>query len=346
MSDEVLKRMISSYMATDQQDYAFSWQGGEPTLMGVDLFQRVTQLQQKYGRSGAVVSNGLQTNAILVDDEFAAHLSKYNFLVGVSLDGPAEIHNRYRCTPGGRGSHAETLRGIGCLKRNGVEFNALILVSSANVKKAKEVYHYLCDWGIFYHQYIPCVEFDDKAQPMPFTITAGEWGDFMCEIFDEWIGTDSGKVSVRLFDSILTLMVNGAYTICHMGRNCCQYFVVEYNGDIYPCDFFVEPQRKLGNIMNNSWEELQKSPKYLAFGWQKALWNNQCSRCKYLKYCAGDCLKHRLYENNNPRKLSWLCEGWKQFYQHSLPSFQNLASSIKEERQLQYLTLSAKGGII
>jgi len=334
MSDEVLEHLISAYMATAQPQYVFGWQGGEPTLMGVDFFRRVTRLQQKYGRNGAVVANGLQTNATLINDEFAAHLAKYNFLLGVSLDGPQDIHNYYRVTPAGQGSHAQVLRGIECLKRNQVEFNALILVNSVNVKRAKDVYHYLCDLDIFYHQYIPCVEFDDKAQPLPYTVKAEEWGNFMSEIFDEWVHTDCRKVSIRLFDSILTLMVQGNYSVCHMGNNCCQYFVVEYNGDVYPCDFFVEAQRRLGNVMNNSWQELQESPEYLSFGRQKSLWNNQCAQCEYLKYCSGDCLKHRLYENNHPGKLSWLCPGWKQFYRHSLPGFKKLASSIREERQL------------
>jgi uncharacterized protein len=336
MPDEVLERMISTYMATFQTQYAFGWQGGEPTLMGIDFFKRVVELQKKYGRGGASVANGLQTNATLINDEFAQFFSKYNFLLGVSLDGPKEIHDYYRLTPNGNGSHADVLRGIECLKRNRVEFNALILVNSKNVKKAKKIYRYLCEKDIFYHQYIPCVEFDSNGQLMPFAITGKEWGDFLCEIFDQWFKKDVYKVSIRLFDSILTLMVNGIYNVCHMGRNCCQYFVVEYNGDVYPCDFFVEKELKLGNIIQNSWEELRKSSKYFNFGRQKTMWNNQCDKCEYLSYCSGCCLKHRFYpprsKDNNPRQLSWLCQGWKQFYRHTLSHFRDIALSIKEKR--------------
>jgi uncharacterized protein len=334
MSDKVLERMISSYMSTDQPKYTFGWQGGEPALMGIEFFRKATSLQEKYGRDGSVVSNGMQTNATIIDDEFAAHLAKYKFLVGVSLDGHVKIHDHYRVRVNGSGTHADVLEGIDCLKRNNVEFNTLTLVTNVNVKKGKELYRYLCEKGFFYHQYIPCVEFDNKMQPMPFTVTAKEWGEFLCEIFDEWLKTDTRKVSVRLFDSILTLMLDGTPNICHMGRECCGYFVVEYNGDIYPCDFFVESGRKLGNIMNNSWEELQKSSEYLAFGRQKSMWNKQCSRCEYLKYCSGDCLKYRLYENNNPKKLNWLCEGWKQFYKHSLPAFKMLARNVSSNMKL------------
>ena len=332
MSEEVLTQMISSYMKTAQKQYAFGWQGGEPTIMGVDFFRRVTDLQQKYGKNGALVANGLQTNATLIDGEFAKHLAKYKFLVGVSLDGPENIHNRYRITADGRGSYINVLRGIEHLKQNNVEFNILTLVTSANVKKGRDVYRFLCDMGFFYHQYIPCVEFDGKGSPMPFSVSGEEWGDFLCEIFDEWIKRDTRKVSMRLFDSILALMVDGVRNACNMGDNCCQYFVVEHNGDIYPCDFFVDSDKKLGNIMNDSWKELQVSPKYMEFGRKKSLWNKECEKCEYLKYCMGDCPKHRFYKGDNPDNLSWLCKGWKQFFSHSLPEFKKLALSIKGQR--------------
>jgi uncharacterized protein len=334
MSDEVLERVISNYMATEQPQYVFVWQGGEPTLLGVEFFRRVTELQKKSGKDGSVVANGLQTNAVLLDDEFAAHLAAYNFLVGVSLDGPAELHDRYRINAVGRGSHSDVMRGIECLRRNQVEFNALTLVSAANVRKGKEVYNYIRDLGILHHQYIPCVEFDERGKPMPYAITAGEWGDFLGEMFDEWIGRDSERVSVRLFDSILTLLVDGTYDTCHLGRDCCQYFVVEYNGDIYPCDFFVAGEEKLGNIMSSSWEELAKSPEYLRFGRQKTMWPSKCARCENLRYCSGDCPKHRLFAGDGAVKPSWLCEGWRQFYRHALPRLDALATSIRKQRGL------------
>ncbi len=334
MSDSVLERMISSYMATRQHTYSFGWQGGEPTLMGVEFLKKVTELQKKYGRQGAIVSNGLQTNATLIDDELAAHLSKYRFLVGVSIDGPAEIHNRYRQYADGRGSHAAVLRGIECLNRHNVEFNALVLVSSANIKKAIIVYNYLRNHGINYHQYIPCVEFDNFGQPLPYSIAAKEWGDFLCEIFDEWIIKDRHKVSIRLFDAILGYMVDRRYSMCTQGGNCRQYFLVEYNGDVYPCDFFVERHTKLGNIMKNNWKEVGGSSRYRSFGNKKADWNSLCSCCDYLEFCSGDCLRHRVYRGETPNTLSWLCEGWKKFYAHNIPSFQKIALSILNERQL------------
>jgi uncharacterized protein len=332
MSGAVLEKMIAGYMATDQPQYAFSWQGGEPCLMGVDFFRQVTRLQQKYGRRGSIVANSLQTNATLIDDELAAHLAQFKFLVGVSLDGPREVHDHFRTTASGRGTHAAVLKGIECLKRHRVEFNILNLVTAANAKKGKEIYRYLTGLGCYYHQYIPCVEFDEKGEPLPFSVSGEEWGEFLCGIFDEWYQSDTRKVSVRLFDSVLNFMVNGVYNICHLGGHCSQYFVVEHNGDVYPCDFFVEAARKLGNIAANPWDELLQSSAYRVFGDQKSRWNSRCATCAYLNYCSGDCLKHRFYGSANPEQTSWLCQGWRQFYEHSLPRFEKLALALLQER--------------
>ncbi len=335
MSEETLDHLVSSYMATDQQQYAFGWQGGEPTLMGLPFFEKVIELQKKHGRRGSVVANGLQTNATLIDDDFAKHFAKYHYLLGISLDGPAEIHNKYRNNAAGRGSHADVLRGIEACKRHGAEFNILVLVSQANVHRVKEVYNYLVDLGFFYHQYIPCVEFDEKGNLLPFSINGDEWGQFLCGLYDEWYGRDTRKVSIRYFDSLLSYQVDGIRNICHMGDNCCQYFVVEHNGDIYPCDFFVERDLRIGNVTQNAWNEALQSENYLSFGRQKRQWADACADCEYLQYCAGDCLKHRLpAPSKSPDTLSVLCEGHKMFFSHVLPGFRELSEVIKKERAM------------
>ena len=331
MSDEILARMISTYMATDQPQYVFGWQGGEPTLMGADFFRKATDLQKKYARPGAVVANGLQTNATLIDDEMARHFAEYNFLVGVSLDGPPELHDRYRRTGSGKPSHRRVMEGIGKLARRGVEFNILVLVSAANVGHARDVYRYLCDNGFAYHQYIPCVEFDDDGRLEPFAITGEHWGRFLCEIFDEWAAGDAGRISVRLFDALVTYMVTGERVMCRLARNCCQYFVVEHNGDVYPCDFFVSGDLRLGNLMNDSWAALQAKPLYKRFGKRKLDLPQICRDCEYLEFCAGDCLKHRVRSEGADAKLSWLCAGWKRFFAHALPRLRDMAAQIKDD---------------
>ena len=332
MQDSLLEQLIQGYMATEQHTYSFGWQGGEPVLMGVDFFRRVTELQKSYGKPGDYVANGIQTNATLIDDAFAEHLGEYRFLVGVSLDGPPEIHDRYRRTATGQTSHAAVLKGIDTLRRHHVEFNILVLVSQANVKRAKKIYRYLVDEGFFYHQYIPCVEFDHQGKLLPYAINGREWGNFLCELFDQWYPRDIRSVSVRHFDSLLNKKIDSSVNVCTLSDNCCQYFVVEYNGDIYSCDFFVQKDFKLGNIKTTTWRQTLKSPAFRKFGSYKAEWNKSCKTCEFLNLCCGDCLKHRMYANHPSKNLSRLCLGWKHFLNHSKDALDALARKIKVER--------------
>lgn len=334
MSDDVLEQMVRSYMQTGQPTYQFGWQGGEPTLMGLRFFERIVEFQQKHGRSGSAVANGLQTNGTLIDDELARHLAQYHFLVGISIDGPRELHDKHRLNSRGRGSHADVLRGVDCLTRNHVEFNTLTLVNDANVRVPSEVYHYLCELGSLHHQYIVCVEPDAQRQLLPFSVTGAQWGEFLCSIFDTWYPHDTRRVSVRLFDAVLALLVDGVRNICPFGQDCRQYFVVEYNGDIYPCDFFVEKRLRLGNVATDSWHAMLQSPVYRDFGKQKRQWNSKCETCEFAWICSGDCLKHRLCTGGgDPTRLSPLCEGWRMFYQHTLPRFRTLAQQVISERR-------------
>jgi uncharacterized protein len=334
MSEDVLETMIRSYMQTRQPQYSFGWQGGEPTLMGADFFRKAIALQKQYGRSGVTVGNGVQTNGVAITDELAKVFGENRFLAGVSLDGPPEIHDRYRVKVSNAGSHADVMRGIEKLKTHGVEFNILILVNNLNVKKPREIYQYMCDHGFLFQQYISCVETNENREVLPFSVQPGEWGEFLCELFDEWYQHDTRRVSIRLFDAILSMMVDGVPTVCHFGRDCRQYFVVEHNGDVYPCDFFVEKSLRLGNVQTDSWYALQQSPVYTAFGQKKCQWNELCDECDYLWLCGGDCLKHRFCNNNGtPTRMSHLCEGWKMFYEHTLPRFRTLAKQVVDERE-------------
>lgn len=331
MSDATLERLVASYLATDQPTYSFVWQGGEPTLLGLDFFRRVTDLQQQHGRPGSVVANGLQTNATLITDELARHLAKYRFLVGVSLDGPAQVHDAYRHTGAGAGTHAAVMRGIDRLRRAAVEFNVLTLVTAANVGRAREVYRYLCDQGLLFHQYIPCVEFDAAGQLQPYPVTGEAWGLFLCELFDEWHPRDTRRVSVRLFDSIIHKLVLGRPTDCTMDNDCCRCLVVEYNGDVFPCDFFVQRELKLGNIHTDTWEQLRQSPTYAAFGRRKLSWPDACAGCQYLDLCHGGCPKHRSVTADAAEEQNVLCAGWKRFFQHAAPHLERLAAQVRTE---------------
>ncbi len=335
MPDAVLEQTVRSFMATPQPVHAFGWQGGEPTLMGEAFFKRVTALQQRYGAPGAQVSNGLQTNATLIDDTLAAHLAQYRFLVGVSLDGPPELHDPNRITTGGRGTHADVLRGIDALRRHAVEFNVLTLVNRLNVGAPETVYDYLVDQGVLFHQYIECVEFDTEGRLLPFATDGAAWGEFLCRLFDHWYARDVRKVSVRLFDAILARIVEGRPNCCSMGNDCRDYFVVEHNGDNFPCDFYVYPEWRLGNVAEVDWAALQTAPAYVAFGARKRQRHPACEACDYALFCAGDCPKNRVghVEGWEASRLSPLCAGWRRFYAHALPRLRELAATIQRERR-------------
>lgn len=328
MPGDVLETMIRKYLDTPQPTWSFGWQGGEPTLMGSAFFQRIIELQKKHARPGARIANGLQTNGTLLNATFAGVLSRGDFLVGISIDGPEEIHDVYRRTVSGRGTHRDVLRGLEALRGNKVEYNVLTLVTRANVDKPREVYRYLRDLGVDYHQYIPCVEFEEDGSPRAYSIHGEEWGHFLNGIFDEWIADDIRRVSVRNFDAVLSMIVHNAPAICTTGTHCRQYFVVEHNGDVYPCDFFVQPEKRLGNVMSDRFEQMWRSPIYRTFGRAKKQWNSACSDCQFLRYCAGDCPKNRYANGEDPRQLSVLCDGWRAFYDHTLPEFERIGRLI------------------
>jgi uncharacterized protein len=258
----------------------------------------------------------------------ASFFAQYNFLLGVSIDGPEGLHDTYRTNRNDTGSYREVRRSIEILQNNRVEFNALVLVSSANVEKPRAVYNHLKELGIYHHQYIPCVEFDKKGHPLPWTITGRQWGAFLNAVYSLWYPHDIRNVSIRNFDAVLQLMVNNETVVCTLGRNCRQYFVVEYNGDVYPCDFFVQDDLKLGNVLEDSWDGLYENRTYRHFGRKKCEWEGGCAGCEFISYCAGDCLKHRWYGAHDHKNRSWLCEGLKDFYSAALPGFSRIAASL------------------
>ena len=330
MSLETLEKMISSYMKLPLPEYSFGWQGGEPTIMGLDFFKKAVEFQKQYAPPNAIISNGLQTNATLIDKPMADFFSEHKFLMGVSLDGPKEIHNKFRITTDGKPTYSKVMQGINQLRNAKAEFNILCLVNSENVDKPKELYKYYRDKGFNFLQFIPCVEYDKNGGLTHYSITGEQWGEFLCQIFDIWYRKDTRKVSIRHFDSVLNYLVMGRYTECTMDKDCRKSFVVEYDGGIYSCDFFVEKGFQLGNIDTTTWKEALTSPLYEKFGKKKGKWNSQCSSCEWLQICHGDCQKMR-GPDARPDTLSSLCEGWKIFYSHTMKRFEQLTQSIKEE---------------
>jgi len=337
MDDAVLEQMIRTFLALPFPSHRLTFQGGEPLLMGEGFYSRVFLLQRLYARPGGEVVTGMQTNGTLLTDGLAALLAREGSLTGVSVDGPAELHDRYRCRIDGSGSHAAVVAGIERLRKAGAPFNVLTLVSAANVAEPERVYDYLRDeLGVLFHQYIPCVEQLPDGAPAPYAVSAEGWGAFLCRLFDRWYLQDTRRVSVRLFDDLLNKLVDGVDTSCTGGMSCRNYLVVEHNGDVYPCDFYVTPELRLGNIMEQSWDELWNAPACIAFGRRKRLWASVCERCSYLTLCRGDCPKNRLIvPGEATHRPSRLCVGWKRFYAHALPRLEELAQDIRRARRQQ-----------
>ena len=322
MDRATLEAVVRNYLAVPMEHYTFGWQGGEPTLMGIDFFREAVRLQRA-SASGGAISNALQTNGTLLDGEWGKFLRENRFLVGISIDGPEKVHDRFRIGADGRGSHAAVMRGLSALKKNRVDFNALTLVSAANQDRPVEIYRYLRELGVAFHQYIECVEFDREGRRQPFALAPGKWGEFLCRIFDEWYPADTGTVSIRLFDSIVSRLATGIPTVCPMGGNCCNYLVVEHDGSVYPCDFHVRPELRLGNVRESGFEALRSLLEYRRWGEIKDPRSEKCSRCRWLPLCMGDCPKNRTAAG------SALCEDWRLFYSHTIERFEQLASGLR-----------------
>ena len=327
MDEATLTRLVRGYLALPFPIHSFAFQGGEPLLMGEDFYRTLVRLQRRYARPGAIIQNFVQTNATLFTPSLARFFAEEGFLVGVSVDGPEAVHNLRRCDAAGNVSHAAVMRGIDCLREAGTEFNILTLITQANVHQPLETYRYLRDIvGTRYMQFIECVEWDEKGQLLPYAIQPEEWANFICTLFDEWIEKDVASVSVRLFDSIASKMQTGNPNSCAMGNDCRAYFVVEHNGDVYPCGFFVRPELKLGNLHEHDWDELWDAPLHTQFGQRKACFNTLCETCAWRTFCNGDCPKNRTGHDasRDARTLSHLCPAWKRIYGHLVPALKAL----------------------
>ena len=256
MEEPVLAAFMRQYMeyVADAHVASFAWQGGEPTLAGLDFFERVVALEAESASGGMTIANALQTNAVLLDDRWGEFLRQYSFLVGVSLDGPEEVHDSIRRDRGGHGSFRRVMAGIEALRRHQVEFNILCVVGPHNVGRARDLMRFFRAEGFSHLQFIPAMAFQSVEPDVPaeYLITPTEYGDFLVELFDEWYQQGFPTVSVRTFDSIIQSYLGIPNDLCIYSERCDSGIVVEYNGDVYPCDFYVHPGWRLGNIMEES----------------------------------------------------------------------------------------------
>jgi uncharacterized protein len=318
MTEDTLERLIDGFLFYSYPQSVFAWQGGEPTLAGAPFFERAVELQKRCGRPGQEVSNALQTNGLLLDERWCALFREYHFLLGVSLDGPEALHDRYRYNKQGKPTWRKVMDALELLNKHQVEFNILCVLSRANVEHAAELYRFFKGLGVNHIQYIPLAEFDGLGQPLPFTITPEQYGKFLCETFQLW-WPDRKKVRLRFFDNLAEALAGMKPGTCTMHETCDSYCVVEYNGDVFPCDFFVEQSWKLGNIHSDSFAEIARRQHRYAFAAKKTVPHPECQVCEFYDVCKGGCPKLRYGRRQRFEDLDWFCGAYKAIYSLAIP---------------------------
>lgn len=337
MSEDVLEAVTKAYIeANDVPEVQFIWHGGEPLVLGLDFYKKAVEFQKKYA-GGKTVHNSIQTNGTLLTKDWAAFFRDNQFLVGLSIDGPAEIHDHYRLLAGGGPTFDKVLRGLQFLKDEGAEFNTLTTVNKASEGHGAQVYKFLKNLGSLYMQFLPVVEYvrfrgkkqrplivdplSEGASPAFWSVSAQGFGKFMTDIFDLWVKEDVGNYYVQLFDSALAAWCGAREGVCVFGRSCIGNAVIEHNGDLYVCDHFVYPKYRVGNVLETPIKQLMESEKVKRFAYRK--WTSlplRCQRCPYLPACNGECPQHR----NAASGVNALCEGYRYFFDHTAPYFDRM----------------------
>jgi len=332
MTDQTLELFTRQYLDRPIKEVQFAWQGGEPTLMGLDFFRKAVDLQRRYARADQTVSNALQTNGLLIDEAWCRFFRENDFLIGLSIDGPAAMHNRYRRTPAGEGSFDRTFAALRLLLKHHVEFNALVVVSQANVHDPQGVYRFLVNHGIRHIQFIPLLEYDRQTlEPYDFSITAQQYGRFLNAVFDIWFEHHIGAVFVQMFEQTLAAHMGIQPTLCVLMPTCGRALIMEHNGDLYACDHFPFPQYLRGNIHDRPLHEIVNSPEQIRFGLSKREdLPGKCVSCPFLPACGGGCLKHRIVKlPGEEKRINWFCEGYRAFFEHSFERLGAVAEAIR-----------------
>lgn len=360
MSLALLERCIRDFCEScDLPELTIEWHGGEPLLAGMDFFRSALAFERKYSR-GRPVHNTLQTNGTLLNAEWASFFHDNNFLIGLSLDGPEDIHDRFRHTVSGGGTFSSVMHGLEALHRGRVEFNTLTTISKAGEGRGAEVYRFLKDVGSRYMQFMPVYEHiiqmphsssgasciappsAEKSVPAPWSVAPEAFGRYMCDIFDSWVCGDVGQYFVLTFDAALSSWCGVQPGICTFCESCGGNLTVEHNGDIYPCDHFVYPQWRLGNIRDISLRDAATSGRLASFGVSKR--NSLppvCLRCEWMPACCGGCPKHRFVSSSgDSRPLNALCSGYRLFYSHIAPVMDKMKALLSEGRAPSELNLS------
>ena len=342
MADDLLETYTKQYIDAQRvPEVTFAWQGGEPTLMGLDFFKRAVELQQQYRKPGMHIHNAFQTNGVLLDDDWCRFFHQHNFLIGLSVDGPKPIHDAYRVDKGGRPTFDRVMAGLALLKKHKVEFNILTTVHAANADHGVEVYRCLRDEvGTQFMQFIPIVERDNETgyqegdEVTDRSLTAEQYGRFLITIFDEWVRRDVGRVFVQIFDVALAAWAGERPGLCIFEETCGLALAMEHNGDLFACDHFVEPNYRLGNIQEIPLIDMVASAEQRQFGLDKRDKLPQyCRACEVRFVCNGGCPKDRFINTPDGEPgLNYLCGGFRAFFNHIDRPMRFMASELHAER--------------
>ena len=343
MSDETLEQYIQQAIAAQPanvKEVVFGWQGGEPTLLGIDFYARAIELQNKHAPASMTCTNTMQTNGTLLDDDWCAFLKQQGFLVGLSIDGPDELHDAYRRDPQGRPTSEHVLSALEHLRNHGVEFNALTVVNRHNGSHPRRVYRFLKAQGVNFIQFIPIVEQSDRKVGgaddgvTEWSVRPQQYGRFLIEVFDEWLTADVGRVFVQIFDQALSAWTGIEPGLCIFRRQCGRAPVLEHNGDLYSCDHFVDSLHRLGNIHEEPIARLAAKPEQIRFGQDKEYALPQlCRQCPVRFACNGGCPKNRFAATpDGEGGLNYLCQGYRMFFEHIGPTMQAMANELAHQR--------------
>jgi uncharacterized protein len=342
MSDDLLDEYIKQYIqAQNVPEVTFAWQGGEPTLMGLDFFEKAISIQEKHRKPDTRIFNTLQTNGTTLDDEWCRFFHKHDFLIGLSMDGPKHVHDAYRVDKGGNPTFDHVMRAAQLMVEHEVEFNILTTVHAANAKHPLEVYRFMRDvMKTRFLQFIPIVELDNETGYQEGeaitnrSVTARQYGQFLIKIFDEWVRHDVGKMFVQIFDVSLAAWSGHGAGLCIFMETCGDALAMEHNGDLYSCDHYVEPAYLLGNITEIPMLDMVRSDQQRAFGEAKRDTLPQyCLECDVRFICNGGCPKNRIIATPDGEPgLNFLCQGYKDFFHHIDGPMKYMANELRSRR--------------
>ena len=338
MSIGMLEKFIRDYLsAQTRREVFFIWHGGEPLLCSLDFYRKAIEFQKHYG-SGMIIENCIQTNGILLNEEWCEFFRDNKFLVGISIDGPQFMHDYYRRGKNGNASFDKVMKGLTLLQRYGIEWNAMATVNHFNADYPEQFYQFFRSIGCKYLQFTPVVERcavngNVKGKVTEESVTPVQWGNFLCQLFDEWVKADVGLMSIQLFEATLANWLGLTPGLCMLSRYCGHAGVIETNGDVYSCDHFAFPSYRLGNLNHQTLTSMMYSEQQHTFAKRKLVsLPKQCNECKFLFTCYGECPKNRFINDEHGQPaLNYLCEGYRQYFAHVAPFMQHMAKELKNK---------------